>query len=748
MIENHSSDLHLSFHINNQKVRNQKYFVYKDKEYPIDFDLVIKNSNYFYKNRKQYENVEYINLINEIPTEIKIPEESIKAFISSCQNEASEVSPSSVFALQYLSQKYEFPEITKVTEDFIKEHEGELVFETLEFKTKSEYLSDTSKEEEIISNNIKKYANKEELLSLPIFVIERILQKYFDNKTKEGKEVNDGNDEIINFLFKILDKRGREASILFNNIDFGKEKVIVLHRLLNEYSDNFDFNMINSTLLKTTTQLTSDLSRQQEEYSILLNEMKKENENQREEIKRVKEECNNINKQSEAKMKFLEEKYEKEMESVKKENEERIKNIENQFERILHEYQERIKNSDNEKYSTIILETTGKESFEELGEESQKHIVKEIIINDKHASENNELHQNILLYNRIFDCVTEDENEIKSKNEEMRTKFIINSMKEHLVSFNVLEKLYLKGNLERIINCIYDKNFGITLEIKYPTKSFDDIMNIIFSIQNQHFNEIEKINIKTNVKIYDDKEEEEDNHNNRIICEIEKEMKSIDTNAFTLFIKSVFKRLTMNEKKQDNFYLNSCKHLSKIVIPTSITKIGCYAFCLCLSLRQVMIPSSVTTVESHAFDRCSSLVQIEIPSSVTEIKDYAFYGCSSLQTITIPSSVQSIGSDAFQNCSSLIQVTILSSLKSIESYTFNRCSSLTTITIPSSVSEIGGNAFSECSSLMQVTVPSSVKSIGSQAFYHCSSLTQITIPNSETKIGSNAFDGCPLLTNR
>ena len=105
--------------------------------------------------------------------------------------------------------------------------------------------------------------------------------------------------------------------------------------------------MINSTLLKTTTQLTSDLSRQQEEYSILLNEMKKENENQREEIKRVKEECNNINKQSEAKMKFLEGKYEKEMESVKKENEERIKNIESQFERILHEYQERIKNSDN-----------------------------------------------------------------------------------------------------------------------------------------------------------------------------------------------------------------------------------------------------------------------------------------------------------------------------------------------------------------------------------------------------------------
>ena len=48
----------------------------------------------------------------------------------------------------------------------------------------------------------------------------------------------------------------------------------------------------------------------------------------------------------------------------------------------LHEYQERIKNSDNEKYSTIILETTGKESFEELSEESQKHIVKEIIINE------------------------------------------------------------------------------------------------------------------------------------------------------------------------------------------------------------------------------------------------------------------------------------------------------------------------------------------------------------------------------
>ncbi|MQN69116.1 leucine-rich repeat protein, partial [Segatella copri] len=47
---------------------------------------------------------------------------------------------------------------------------------------------------------------------------------------------------------------------------------------------------------------------------------------------------------------------------------------------------------------------------------------------------------------------------------------------------------------------------------------------------------------------------------------------------------------------------------------------------------------------------CDSLSEIVIPSSVTSIGDWAFSSCDSLSEIVIPSSVTSIGDDAFYNC--------------------------------------------------------------------------------------------------
>ena len=46
-------------------IRNQKYFVYKDKKYEINFDLLVLNSTYFYKNQEKYKYVENITIITE-----------------------------------------------------------------------------------------------------------------------------------------------------------------------------------------------------------------------------------------------------------------------------------------------------------------------------------------------------------------------------------------------------------------------------------------------------------------------------------------------------------------------------------------------------------------------------------------------------------------------------------------------------------------------------------------------------------
>ena len=80
------NDVGLTFQIPNKTSRNQKYFLYMGKKYPIDFNLLMQNSNYFYENRKQYKFINVINLLNDEEEQIDITDESIKIFISCCQN--------------------------------------------------------------------------------------------------------------------------------------------------------------------------------------------------------------------------------------------------------------------------------------------------------------------------------------------------------------------------------------------------------------------------------------------------------------------------------------------------------------------------------------------------------------------------------------------------------------------------------------------------------------------------------------
>ena len=59
-------------------------------------------------------------------------------------------------------------------------------------------------------------------------------------------------------------------------------------------------------------------------------------------------------------------------------------------------------------------------------------------------------------------------------------------------------------------------------------------------------------------------------------------------------------------------------------IPSSVTKIGDYAFHRCSGLTTLNLPSNVTSIGYRAFSECSDLTSVDLPSSITNIGDYVF----------------------------------------------------------------------------------------------------------------------------
>lgn len=140
-------------------------------------------------------------------------------------------------------------------------------------------------EESIIASNLEQYVKDERMLLLPIPVLYRILQIYINKSDK--KAIKD--KEIIQFLFKCLDKYGEDASILYNGIDFEEASIEITSSLIKHYSNKFNFNMIGSTLLRTTIDLLND----KEKSCILINEMQIKLEDKEKEFEQLKSQYKN-----------------------------------------------------------------------------------------------------------------------------------------------------------------------------------------------------------------------------------------------------------------------------------------------------------------------------------------------------------------------------------------------------------------------------------------------------------------------
>lgn len=241
-----------------------------------------------------------------------------------------------------------------------------------------------------------------------------------------------------------------------------------------------------------------------------------------------------------------------------------------------------------------------------------------------------------------------------------------------------------------------------------------------------------------------------------------------------------------------NSEFESCK-MTKIVLPSDVTKIGDNAFKACAKLTTLNIGSGsenvvdlkkVTAIGSSAFNGCEGITQIdfsEYNAAKTELKigSYAFASCKSISEIVIPiKTAENLGANAFEQCGNLATVGLHDELSNLSNglfqgtgtsapegkvtfYVIGEENSDGVSYLPKNITYIGKGCFqdahlgtmnlADCDKLetleensfastriTELTLPNSLKTIESRAFQG-SGINDLVIPDNCSKIGTKAF---------
>ena len=149
----------------------------------------------------------------------------------------------------------------------------------------------------------------------------------------------------------------------------------------------------------------------------------------------------------------------------------------------------------------------------------------------------------------------------------------------------------------------------------------------------------------------------------------------------------------------------SCKSLTKITIPDTVTKIENNTFANCTGLTEIEIPSNVKSIGISAFSDCSNLEKVTLNEGLNTLSENSFYG-TKISSIYIPSTLTNVSNygSPFKNCASLNDVTFSKKPAIIPEYLFEGCTGLKEITIPGNIYKIKNNAFNDCSALEKITI--------------------------------------------
>lgn len=202
--------------------------------------------------------------------------------------------------------------------------------------------------------------------------------------------------------------------------------------------------------------------------------------------------------------------------------------------------------------------------------------------------------------------------------------------------------------------------------------------------------------------------------------------------------------------------------ITKVIIPSSITKIGRLNFSSCRKLTSIEVEEGNVNFASDGgvlFSKdMTKLIQApallggnyKIPESVQELGDSAFRGCR-ISSLHIPASVVKTGRDAFADlqCSGNISVDKSNPIYAcIDRALLNKDKKImlalpklneSEYVIPDGVEELASGAFDMNKQLSRVILPDSLKVINRDVFSNFRHLTSIDFPDSLEVIGQLSF---------
>jgi len=223
---------------------------------------------------------------------------------------------------------------------------------------------------------------------------------------------------------------------------------------------------------------------------------------------------------------------------------------------------------------------------------------------------------------------------------------------------------------------------------------------------------------------------------------------------FSLFVELNLPNIkSMGTYTFSESYLLEAVHFSTLA--SSVTTLPQYAFNKVATLKGFDVPAQIKTIDASAFRECSGLTSFAIPSTVTKLGNYAFYK-TGLTSITIPNSIKgnaNLGTYLFNECPNLTTVhfevdsTGKSPITKIPSSMFYHCYALTNINLMdlTNVTAIDSSAFYGCPiSGIDFTQFTKLTSVGATAFRE-TNLEMVDLSKTQIKSVTTGFCGIKTL---